>query len=43
LTRDQKDLLEQFAASMEEGGRRHSPKHRSWLDGVKQFFEEMKL
>ncbi len=43
LTRDQKELLEQFAASMEEGGRRHSPKHRSWLDGVKQFFEEMKL
>jgi len=42
LTREQKELLEQFAASMEEGGRRHSPKHRSWLDGVKQFFEDMK-
>jgi molecular chaperone DnaJ len=42
LTREQKDLLEELAASMDEGGRRHSPKHRSWLDGVKQFFEDMK-
>jgi molecular chaperone DnaJ len=42
LTREQKELLQSFADSMEEGGRRHSPKHRSWLDGVKQFFEDMK-
>ena len=42
LTREQRDLLEKFANSTEEGGRRHSPKHRSWLDGVKQFFEDMK-
>jgi molecular chaperone DnaJ len=42
LTREQKEILEQFAESMEEGGRRHSPRHRSWLDGVKQFIEDMK-
>lgn len=42
LNREQKELLQSFADSMEKGGHRHSPKHRSWLDGVKQFFEDMK-
>jgi len=42
LTREQRELLQAFADSMEEGGQRHSPKYRSWLDGVKQFFEDMK-
>jgi molecular chaperone DnaJ len=43
LTKEQKELLQQFSGTMEEGGKRHSPQERSWLDGVKKFFEDMKL
>ncbi len=43
LTRDQKELLQQFADTMAAGGERHTPRQGSWLDGVKKFFEEMKL
>lgn len=42
LTRHQKDLLRQFANSMEEGGKKHSPQESGWLDGVKKFFEDFK-
>lgn len=42
LTRQQKDLLRQFAETMEEGGQRHSPQESGWLDGVKKFFEDLK-
>lgn len=41
LTSEQKDLLRQFDAAIEEGGSRHSPRARSWIDGVKKFFEKM--
>ena len=41
LTREQKDLLEQFARTMEDGGKRHTPQHGSWLDGGKKFFEDL--
>ncbi len=43
LTREQKELLQQFADTMEAGGKRHTPQQGSWLDGVKKFFEDMKL
>ncbi len=43
LTREQKDLLEKFAATMEASGERHTPQQGSWLDGVKKFFEDMKF
>ncbi len=43
LTREQKDLLEQFAATMQEGRDRHTPQELSWLDRVKKFFEDMKF
>lgn len=43
LTKEQKELLQKFAQSMEEGGKQHAPQERSWLDGVKKFFEDMKL
>jgi molecular chaperone DnaJ len=43
LTKEQKELLRQFADSMEAGGKRHTPQEGSWLDGVKKFFEEMKF
>ena len=39
LTKEQKELLEQFRASIEAGGDRHSPKERSWKDSVKEFFD----
>jgi molecular chaperone DnaJ len=42
LTRHQKELLEQLAATLEGGKDRHTPQERGWLDGVKKFFEDMK-
>ncbi len=43
LTREQKELLREFDASMREGGKRHSPKEDGWMDGVKGFFEDLKF
>ena len=43
LTREQKDILLQFEASLEGKNEKHSPKTHSWFDGVKKFFEDMKL
>jgi len=43
LTKEQKELLQQFADTMAAGGKRHTPQEGSWLDGVKKFFEEMKF
>ena len=41
LTDKQKDLLQQFDSLVQVGGSRHSPQARSWVDGVKKFFEGM--
>ena len=41
LTNKQKELLREFDDSMKDNGK-HSPRHHSWLDGVKKFFEDMK-
>ncbi len=41
LTARQKELLREFEASMQEGGKRHSPQESSWLDRVKGFFEDL--
>ncbi len=38
LTDEQKDILQQFAASLNEGGSKHSPNSKSWTDKVKSFF-----
>jgi len=43
LNRKQKELLEEFQRSMEEGKGKHSPRTSSWFDGVKKFFEDMKF
>ena len=43
LLREQKDLLMQFQASLENSKDAHSPKSSSWFDGVKKFFEDMKF
>lgn len=40
LTAEQTDLLTKFQATM--AGGKHSPKHSSWLDGVKKFFDDMR-
>lgn len=42
LNEEQKELLRQFESTM-EGNESHRPKHSSWLDGVKKFFEDMKF
>ena len=42
LNARQKELLEEFQSTLEEGGKSHSPKAHSWLDGVKKFFDDMK-
>lgn len=42
LNEEQKELLKKFDASMNQS-KKHSPKHHSWLEGVKRFFEEMKF
>lgn len=39
LSNSQKDLLKQFSESLKEGGDSHSPKSKTWFDGVKRFFE----
>jgi molecular chaperone DnaJ len=41
LTDRQKELLKEFRASLGENDR-HSPKEKSWFDGVKNFFEGLK-
>jgi molecular chaperone DnaJ len=43
LTDKQKDLLRQLDASMGQDGNRHNPQSRSWMDGVKKFFDDMKF
>ncbi|MCZ6471168.1 MAG: molecular chaperone DnaJ, partial [Gammaproteobacteria bacterium] len=42
LNAEQRDLLEQFGRLMGKSARKHSPNEKSWVDGVKQFFEDMK-
>jgi molecular chaperone DnaJ len=43
LTKRQKELLEELDETMQQGGKRHSPKAEGWLDGVKGFFEDLKF
>ena len=43
LNSEQKDLLEALGKSMGKGNNKHSPNETSWLDGVKQFFDDLKL
>ncbi len=38
LSDKQKELLEAFEASLEEGGDRHSPQSKGWMDKVREFF-----
>ncbi len=38
LTREQKDLMTDFAASLEKNGAKHAPQANSWYTAIKQFF-----
>jgi molecular chaperone DnaJ len=42
LNQEQQELLEKLGASMGKSVKKHSPNEKSWLDGVKKFFEDMK-
>ncbi|MBT8132434.1 MAG: molecular chaperone DnaJ [Gammaproteobacteria bacterium] len=42
LSREQKDLLRQFDDSLNADSSRHNPRSRSWVDGVKTFFEDLR-
>ncbi|HFC53350.1 MAG TPA: molecular chaperone DnaJ [Gammaproteobacteria bacterium] len=42
LTREQKELLREFERSMAGDAPTHRPRTHSWLDGVKQFFEDLR-
>ena len=42
LNSGQKELLEQFGNSMGKAVKKHSPNEKSWVDGMKKFFEDMK-
>jgi len=43
LNKQQKALLEQFQESLGEGGHAQSPRQNSWFEGVKSFFDDMKI
>lgn len=43
LSGSQKTLLHEFENSLGDKNEKHSPRARSWLDGVKKFFEDLKL
>ncbi|RLA60991.1 MAG: molecular chaperone DnaJ [Gammaproteobacteria bacterium] len=43
LNKAQKALLEQFQESLGAAGHTQSPRQTSWLDGVKSFFDDMKI
>lgn len=38
LTDRQRELLEEFAKTLEEGGAKHNPQSKSWFEKVKNFF-----
>jgi molecular chaperone DnaJ len=41
LTAKQKELLREFDTTLKGNNADHSPKHTSWIDGVKKFFDDM--
>ncbi len=43
LTKRQRELLEELRQTLEEEGSSQSPRAKSWFDGVKNFFEDMKF
>jgi len=43
LTKRQKELLEELEQTMDEAGEKNSPRQSSWFEGVKNFFDDMKI
>jgi len=43
LNKAQKELLEELRRSLGEGGKIQSPRQTSWFEGVKNFFDDLKL
>jgi len=43
LSKKQKELLHEFQESLDKGSGQHSPRKKSWFDGVKTFFDDMKI
>ncbi len=43
LSKRQKELLEELQETLNEEGNKHSPRQGSWFEGVKNFFDDMKL
>jgi molecular chaperone DnaJ len=41
LTDEQQELLRQFQESLTGDPPRHNPRERTWLEGVKRFFESI--
>ncbi|MEJ2682255.1 MAG: DnaJ C-terminal domain-containing protein, partial [Gammaproteobacteria bacterium] len=43
LNKHQKELLKEFHQSLQESASGQSPRQSSWFEGVKNFFDDMKL
>ena len=43
LNKEQKALLREFQQSLGQGGDAQSPRQTSWFEGVKSFFDDMKI
>ena len=41
LTKEQRNLLEEFRGALVEGGEQQSPRQSGWFEGVKNFFDGM--
>ena len=41
LTKRQKELLDEFGATLNDGGSKHSPNESSWADKIKSFFDDI--
>ncbi|RBP50852.1 molecular chaperone DnaJ [Arenicella xantha] len=41
LTKRQKELLQEFDATLHDGGSKHSPQENSWSDKIKSFFDDL--
>ena len=41
LNNKQKDMLKEFEKSIQKAGDKHSPKHASWGDRMKKFFDDL--
>jgi len=41
LTKQQRELLEEFDKTIHDGGSKHSPQESSWTDKIKSFFDDI--